>query len=80
MKKKSLEEVLKENKKTYRERLEEQRKQAHKENIKETILFWFVAMFIIISTIIMLNNLNSKDISRCEKIGYSKSICNDNIK
>ena len=79
MEEKTLQEVLKENKENYRKRLEQQRKQAKKENIKEWVLFSIIASFILFISFSLLNNMNEKNMNNCMALGYSENVCLANL-
>lgn len=80
MKEKTMQEVLRENKENYRRKLEQQRKQAKIENIKEWILFSIIATFILTISFILLNNMTEKNINNCQLLGYDKNVCEFNLR
>lgn len=70
-----MQEMLYENKMKVRSRLEQQRKRLRKERIKESILFTFVEVFILVATLLLLNNMNNKSMNDCKAAGHSQSYC-----
>lgn len=72
---KSLEEVLKENKmKIRKEKIEEMRKKEIEQK-KDTLIFLLVAGTIITLTILLLINMNNRQMNNCIKAGHSQNYC-----
>lgn len=79
MKEKTMEQVLKENKERILKSNKEKKEKLKKEEIKEWILFIFIATFILIISSILLVNLNKEDLNNCMSKGYSETTCLKNI-
>lgn len=70
-----MKEMLYENKMKMRSKLEQQRKLQKKQERKENLLFVFVGGFICVATIMLLCNMNNKQINNCMEAGHSQSYC-----
>lgn len=73
--KKTMEMVLKENKENTREKIQAKKRALKRHQIKENILFGIVAIFIIITTCILLNSLNETNYKRCMEKNNNTDFC-----
>lgn len=56
-------------------RMREQIKRAKRERVKETILFYFIALAIVVMAVMLMINNNNEFVSNCTEAGYSESYC-----
>lgn len=77
--KKTFEEVLKENQEKMRTKRKEEIKRMKREKTKETILTIFIGLFIVSTTLFILNNLDNKMIEDCMNAGHSQYYCEKGI-
>lgn len=75
MNEKSLQEVLRENKERYNQRLKAQREQIKKEQRKELIIVVAASMLILGLLFKILSDMTEKDINNCMEKGYSQTTC-----
>lgn len=73
--KKTMEMVLKNNKENTREKIQSKKRALKRQKTKENLLFGFVAMFIIITTCILLNNLNNTNYKNCMEQNNNADFC-----
>lgn len=71
----TLQEILRENKERYTERLKQQRSQIKKEERKEKIIITFASILILLLLFKVLNNMNKDSINSCVNQGYSQEFC-----
>lgn len=77
--KKTFEEVLKENQEKMRNKKREEIKIIKKERTKETILTIFIGVFIVSTTLFILEKLDNKTIEDCTNAGHSQYYCEKGI-
>jgi predicted nucleic acid-binding Zn ribbon protein len=65
--------------KSNRARMREQIKRAKKEQRKEAILFWVVAVAIIVMVCMLLSKMSCEAKKSCTSIGHSESYCEERI-
>ena len=75
MNEKTLQEVLKENKERYNQRLKAQREQIKKEQRKELIIVVASSMLILGLLFKVLSDMTDKEVKNCMKKGYSQTTC-----
>ena len=71
----NLQEVLKENKERYTERLKQQREYARKEKTKELIIIAGASILILVLLFKALSNMNTNAMDNCLDKGYSEQTC-----
>lgn len=79
MNEKTMQEVLKENRERYNQRLKEQRERIKKEQRKELIIVVGASILILVLLFKVMNNMTDKAINNCEKLGYSHNTCINNL-
>ena len=75
MKKKTLQEVLKENHEECVKKEKAKQEKLKKEEKIETIIVSFAMIFMICIVFYKLSNLNNKCIQKCINKGYSEAVC-----
>lgn len=70
---------FKENQERIREKYQAKKLALKKQERKEWILFIFIATFILITSMMLLYKLNSKNLDRCMAKGYNEQTCLQNI-
>jgi hypothetical protein len=75
MNEKTLQEVLKENKERYNQRLKAQREQIKKEQRKELIIVVAASMLILGLLFKVLSDMTDKGVKKCMEKGYSQITC-----
>jgi protein involved in ribonucleotide reduction len=68
-------EILKENRERYIERLKEQKRRIKKEQRKEMIIITIAGTFILLLTFKVMSDMSNDAIKKCMKKGYSHQIC-----
>lgn len=74
---KTMEMMLKENKERTREMIQSRERAIKREQIKENILFGFIATFIMVITFMLLNSLNNTSYKKCMEKNNNVSICQE---
>lgn len=70
---------FKENQERIRERYQAKKLALKKQERKEWILFIFIAIFILVTSMTLLYKLNTENLNRCMLKGYSEQTCLRNI-
>ena len=79
MNEKTLQEVLKENKERYNQRLKAQREQIKKEQRKELIIVVAASMLILGLLFKVLSDMTEKEVNNCVAKGYSYQVCMEEL-
>lgn len=79
MSEKTLQEILKENRERYNQRLKEQRERIKKEKRKELIIVASASILILVLLFKVMINMTDEAVDKCEKLGYSHSTCISNL-
>jgi hypothetical protein len=75
MNEKTLQEVLKENKERYNQRLKTQREQIKKEQRKELIIVSIASILILTLTFKTMIDTDRQRVQKCVEKGYSQVVC-----
>lgn len=77
--KKTLQEVLKENKERYTQRKKEQQERIKKENRKNFLIVSVASVLILFLTFDKLGSMADKEVDNCMAKGYSYQVCMEKV-